>query len=476
MEGSESEAIFESLNLKPQLFVNEVLNSVDDLVDGAFDFFHHEASALLNTNDTDRAADLKKAALTHVTGECSGMIDVIDMSGVDYIHHRVQASLYKRLDMWEKYCLHYCFVVPDRFLLPDKDEPMNEFEVDVNVLTDQQSDSELDTLRSRLSQIDQYKVGKDSAELNKQLQALERQNNMSNHCAAALTESLKLYDQNAHELFGEMMKTAMELRAKMEKLRVKRMEENEQGRRERINGSNEDISNLTCSKDAVLPYQEDEIACVKCYKNPEKHDFFHHFERCYFKPLYTLFSFHSQTPFMGRLSNTVITAINAINAITSTVALAVLGFYIYLRFFAGEGNPTHCQRTLQWPVLVGGLGLLAVSVMGLLGYCCRVRILMWAYVGLIFLIIVGWIAFSVFVFAVTNSGAGKAVSGFGFSDQTRLGDYSHWLQKRVMNGDNWRQIKSCLVDANVCDKDIDFYKMTLSPIQLQQCWTLFVLP
>ena len=39
MEGSESEAIFESLNLNPQLFVNEVLNLVDDLLDGAFDFY-----------------------------------------------------------------------------------------------------------------------------------------------------------------------------------------------------------------------------------------------------------------------------------------------------------------------------------------------------------------------------------------------------------------------------------------------------
>ena len=40
MEGSESEAIFESLNLNPQLFINEVLNCVDDLVDEAFTFFN----------------------------------------------------------------------------------------------------------------------------------------------------------------------------------------------------------------------------------------------------------------------------------------------------------------------------------------------------------------------------------------------------------------------------------------------------
>lgn len=40
MQGSDSEAVFDSLNLKPQLFINEVLNAVDDMVEGAFDFYH----------------------------------------------------------------------------------------------------------------------------------------------------------------------------------------------------------------------------------------------------------------------------------------------------------------------------------------------------------------------------------------------------------------------------------------------------
>lgn len=39
MEGSESEAVFNSLNLNPQLFINETLNTVDDLVDEAFNFY-----------------------------------------------------------------------------------------------------------------------------------------------------------------------------------------------------------------------------------------------------------------------------------------------------------------------------------------------------------------------------------------------------------------------------------------------------
>ena len=83
MEGSESEAIFESFDLKPQLFINEALNRVDELVDGAFDYFHQyylcypfsnfytvfafsysalcfrEAARLLKTEGADRSEDLK---------------------------------------------------------------------------------------------------------------------------------------------------------------------------------------------------------------------------------------------------------------------------------------------------------------------------------------------------------------------------------------------------------------------------------
>jgi len=40
MEGSESEAVFDTLNLNPQLFCNEVLNNVDDVLDEAFRFFY----------------------------------------------------------------------------------------------------------------------------------------------------------------------------------------------------------------------------------------------------------------------------------------------------------------------------------------------------------------------------------------------------------------------------------------------------
>lgn len=39
MEGSKSEAVFDSMNLNPQIFINETINSVEDYVDAAFDFY-----------------------------------------------------------------------------------------------------------------------------------------------------------------------------------------------------------------------------------------------------------------------------------------------------------------------------------------------------------------------------------------------------------------------------------------------------
>ncbi|XP_039011535.1 protein MIS12 homolog [Hibiscus syriacus] len=97
MEGSESEAIFDSLNLNPQLFINETLNTVDDLLNDAFDFYLQEASKLLKTDGSDRSHDLTK--------------------GINYICNMIQSSLDKRLAMWE-YCLRHCFMIPEGFSLP----------------------------------------------------------------------------------------------------------------------------------------------------------------------------------------------------------------------------------------------------------------------------------------------------------------------------------------------------------------------
>lgn len=223
MEGSESEAIFESFDLKPQLFINEALNRVDELVDGAFDYFHQEASRLLRTEDTDRSEDLKL--------------------GINYVRRTVQSALDKRLSMWEQYCLHHCFAVPPGFSLPaasgtSGDDPMDEDDVH-----DEQVDAQLDLLRKKLAE-----AGKECAELNQELQALERKSALSNQCVLSVNKALELYDRSsAYDMFQEMLRVASELRRKMEKLKSKQQEESKQDWREKACDANGDVPEFNFS-------------------------------------------------------------------------------------------------------------------------------------------------------------------------------------------------------------------------------------
>ncbi|XP_021855318.1 tetraspanin-8 [Spinacia oleracea] len=175
---------------------------------------------------------------------------------------------------------------------------------------------------------------------------------------------------------------------------------------------------------------------------------------------------------MAKLSNILITALNILTTIISLIAIAI---FIYLHFFI-NGSPTHCQQMVEWPILIVGLILLTISLLGMIGSWCRITSLLWIYIVAVVGIMIGWCIFSVFVFMVTNKGAGKAVSGVGF-EEYRVGDFNHWLQKHVVNGNNWVQIRSCLVDTKICgsldrvytNDGADFLKNNLSPIQSSCC-------
>ncbi|KAK7856682.1 tetraspanin-8 [Quercus suber] len=73
-----------------------------------------------------------------------------------------------------------------------------------------------------------------------------------------------------------------------------------------------------------------------------------------------------------------------------------------------------------------------------------------------FLLIVLLFVFTIFVFAITNKGAGGALLNRGYKEY-RLGDNSNWLQKRVTNTKNWNNIKSCLQNSKVCTTFADKY-------------------
>ncbi|XP_057464761.1 tetraspanin-8-like [Actinidia eriantha] len=169
---------------------------------------------------------------------------------------------------------------------------------------------------------------------------------------------------------------------------------------------------------------------------------------------------------MVRLSNGFVACVNVLTLLLSCAALATAAW-----FFAHQS--TTCQKFLVEPLFFLGLSLLIVSLLGLLGSCCRVQPLLWVYLFLMFLFILALIGFTIFSIVVTNKGMGKAISGRGYKEY-RLGDYNNWLQNYVVNDGNWDKIKSCLADANVCssfpqETVADFNKRNLSPTQSGCC-------
>ncbi|KAG9456060.1 hypothetical protein H6P81_000568 [Aristolochia fimbriata] len=171
---------------------------------------------------------------------------------------------------------------------------------------------------------------------------------------------------------------------------------------------------------------------------------------------------------MFKVSNNLI---GILNLVTFLLSVPILGAGIWLSNRAS----TDCEKFLEKPIIALGVFLLVVSLAGFIGACCRVTWLLWVYLLVMFLLIVLLFCFTIFAFVVTNKGAGEVVSQRGYKEY-RLGDYSNWLQKRVNNNKNWRRIRSCLQDSNVCKSLADdnlpqaeFYNKNLSPIQSGCC-------
>ncbi|CAL9089667.1 unnamed protein product [Musa textilis] len=196
MEGSESEAVFDAYSLNPQRFLNEVLNAVDDMVDGAFDFCLQQAPQITGLG-ADRSEELAR--------------------GVSSLHHLTQAVLDKRMSMWEKYCLRHCFSIPDGFVLPKT----KEYSISVlqEALSDQELDSQLDSLRKKLAA-----AGKDSRVLHREINLLEMQSTVDNKYNASVAEVQQLFEEHSvHLMFQELAESASKLHQKVSELKNKRL-------------------------------------------------------------------------------------------------------------------------------------------------------------------------------------------------------------------------------------------------------------
>ncbi|CAN6457372.1 unnamed protein product [Victoria cruziana] len=203
MEGSKSEAVFDALNVNPQLFVNEILNSVDDIVDDGFKFYESEAARVLCVTDGSKLAELSK--------------------GVSAVKRMIRSTLHRHLSMWEKYCLTHCFSVPEGFSLPKSDVSDDTDPHQAEPCSDKDLDAEIDSLREKL-----VLAGREGDAMRKELSALKNQSSLSRSCVGAITEASKELEENAvDEMFRELLSTAVELRTKIEKVRSRRHEATE---------------------------------------------------------------------------------------------------------------------------------------------------------------------------------------------------------------------------------------------------------
>ncbi|KAG5027884.1 hypothetical protein JHK87_011398 [Glycine soja] len=145
---------------------------------------------------------------------------------------------------------------------------------------------------------------------------------------------------------------------------------------------------------------------------------------------------------MFRISNTVVGALNVLSLL---LGITAVGSSVYIHVHGGSD----CQKVLQVPLLVGGVFVVLVSALGIVGSLCRVNGALYAYLFVTFMVIVGLAFFTVFTLLVTNRKVGRQVSGKGYGEY-RVGDFSQWLQRYVVNNENWDEVKSCLMDTHVC--------------------------
>ncbi|OIW19692.1 hypothetical protein TanjilG_18502 [Lupinus angustifolius] len=147
---------------------------------------------------------------------------------------------------------------------------------------------------------------------------------------------------------------------------------------------------------------------------------------------------------MIRLSNTLVSALNILSLLIGLAAIAT-SIHIHVH----EGAATDCQKVLQYPLFIGGIFVVIVSTLAIIGSIWRVNVALYMYLFVTFLLIVWLVFFTFFALIVSNKNVGRNVYGKG-NGEYRVNDFSHWLQRYVVNDKNWDEIKSCLMDGHVC--------------------------
>lgn len=140
--------------------------------------------------------------------------------------------------------------------------------------------------------------------------------------------------------------------------------------------------------------------------------------------------------------------LGCLNALTLCLSLPVLlaGYFLQLT----ANSP--CDPIMYKPLIALGCCLLIVSLIGLLGSCCRITPFLWLYLITLFIVIIGLLAcLSVGGAVVRGGGDGEDVLG-GEAKEYELHSFSGWLKNNLVGGGHWEDIKRCMIRHDACGK------------------------
>lgn len=202
MEGEDEMSAAEAaLGLSPQVLINEVLNTVDDVRCDGFEYCLQQGvpEAVGAATATQKAEELER--------------------GVNDIHHLVRDVLDQRMSKWELYCLRHCLAIPEGFVAPeDENSSAKVSHKDGNF--DSELDVELNLLRKKLED-----ANRESEELQREMSSLERQTTHKSTLNSSIAEVVKLFeDKSVQDNIQALVDTIPKLNQKMKVMKRKKVE------------------------------------------------------------------------------------------------------------------------------------------------------------------------------------------------------------------------------------------------------------
>ncbi|KAJ0634528.1 putative tetraspanin/Peripherin [Helianthus annuus] len=124
------------------------------------------------------------------------------------------------------------------------------------------------------------------------------------------------------------------------------------------------------------------------------------------------------------------------------VAVVVIGYGVWM-----SSHHDGCHKSLTLPVMGLGSTIFLISVIGFLGALKNNSIMLWMYLIMLCLVLMGILVFTVLVFIVTNNASGHDVAGLRYKEY-QLQDYGSWFIKKTLK--QYKLAELTPIEAGCC--------------------------